>query len=1044
MKTICYCLKNPVVVCVGVIFLLLFGLLALSKMPYQLLPQVTRPIISVYTTYAGATPYEVEKEITDRQEKYLKNISGLHAMTSTSRDGMSVINLEFNIDTDMKLAFLNVSAKLDEVKGYPPNIEKPIIKTTGESIPIAVYLFVKTKKDNQEPIDHYQNFIYDEVIKYYERLSGVGEVYVSGGVSKQIQIILDSQKLAFNNITMEEVIQAIKTQNTNIAGGGIDFDQRNYRISTIGEYKDIASIYNTVIKSQGHKVILLKNIAKIIQGYANKTSYNIHNNDNVISIQIRPNADANILDLTQKVHTLTQKLNASVMQDQGLVIDWGRDQRHYIESSISQVKENIFVGIALAALILYAFLRNFSSLVVIALVIPVSIIGSFILLEAFGRTLNVVSLAGISFAISMIIDSAIVVMANIIAHKNKGANPYMASLRGTKEVIGALFASTITTVAIFIPIIGLKDEAGQLFVDIALAASSSILIAFLVCIFVIPTFAFFMLQRLPLLPTPEFKPLRKLGEGIEWLGAKLSYCLMAALKLCVHSTLSKIATIIIFVGFCSVFTFFSFPKIDYLPKGAQNFIISYLDPPPGLSLKEKERIIQEIYTDFKPFLQANGYEQKSPNDLPAIKDFFISSGGNMYFYLTAKNPEDAPKLIPYAQEVINSIPNISGVVLQQGIFSGASGSSIDLNINGNDLYALLYTAQELIISLKEHFPNLSIRAVPSLEINNREINLYPDSRALALNGLDLTHFGTIVEVMLEGKKISQFKESNGKNIDLVLKTSQNKDNVQISPENILYSQIYTPFGGIVPINSLATIKNELGISRIRHFEQSRNILLILNPRGNEPLEKITDTISENILPKIQKTTTNTITLSGNAGKLDKLKTELLGGFVLAIVITYLILCALYGNFIYPFIIILSVPFATTGGLMGLYILNRFIAPQNLDVITMLGFIILVGSVVNNAILIVYQTLINFKEYKIPAYESVLQATQSRLAPIYMSMLTSVFGLLPMVLFVGSGSEIYRGLGAVIIGGLVFSTIITIFVIPALLLFVIKDKKGGRQ
>lgn len=1038
MKLIAYCLKNPVVVCVAVIFLLLFGSIALYKMPYQLLPQVNRPIISVYTSYAGATPYEVEKEITDRQEKYLKNIPNLISMTSTSRDGMSIINLEFDIDTDMKLAFLNVSAKLDEVRGYPPDIDKPIIKSTGENIPIAVYLFIKTAQDNDESINHYKNFIYDFVIKYYERLNGVGEVYVSGGTSKQIQIILDAKKLAYNNITMDEVISAVKIQNTNISAGSIDFDQRNYRISTIGQYQDLSSIYNTIIKSEGNKVILLKNVASIVKGYENPTGYNIHNNDNVISLQIRPTPDANILDLTKKVEDLTIKLNNTTMKDEGLVIDWGRDQRHYIESSISQVKENIFVGIVLATLILYLFLRNFSSLIVVGLIIPTSVIGSFILLDAFGRTLNVVSLAGISFAISMIIDSAIVVMANIIAHKDKSKNLFEAAFLGTKEVVGALFASTITTIAIFIPVALLEDEAGQLFVDIALAASSSIFISFFVCIFVIPPFALFMLHKLSLLPKIQIKQLVKLGDFIEKIGTRMSSFLLKILTYCTKSGISRGLTIVIFVGICSIFSFLAFPKTDYLPKGSQNFIIAYLNPPAGLSLREKDRIIKEIYEDFKPFLAVNGYEQKSPSDLPVVRDFFISSGTNMYFYLSAKNPDEAPKLIPYAQSVIDSIPNITGVVLQQGIFSSSGSSSIDINVSGSDIYSLLDTATTIIDSIKKNFSNISVRTVPSLEINNREINLYPDSRALALNGLNVKSFGTIVEVMLEGKKISQYKDQDGKNIDLVLKTSQNKS--KISPEDILYSQIYTPNGGILSLNSLADVKNELGVSRIRHFEQNRNILIILNSYGGQPLEEIMDKISEKILPDIKKNTTDSIFLSGSAGKLDKLKTELLGGFVLAIVITYLILCALYGNFIYPFIIILTVPFATTGGLIGLYLLNRFLAPQNLDVITMLGFIILVGSVVNNAILIVYQTLINFKEYKLPAYESVIKATQSRLSPIYMSMLTSVFGLLPLVLFAGSGSEIYRGLGAVIVGGLIFSTIITVFVIPSLLLFVIKDKK----
>lgn len=1034
-----YCIKNPVVVCVGVIFLLLFGSLALSKMPYQLLPQVTKPLISIYTSYPGATPYEVEKAITDRQEKYLKNIPGLITMTSTSRDGMSIINLEFSINTDMKLALLNVSAKLDEVRGYPSDIEKPIIRTTGESIPIAVYLFVKTDKNNPESINHYKNFLNDEVIKYYERINGVGEVYVTGGQSKQIQIILDTQKLAYYNITMDEVISALQLQNTNISAGNIDFDQRNYRIQTTGEYQDISSIYNTVIKTQGNKTITLKNLSSIIKGYEKPTGFNIHNNDNVISLQIRPTANANILALTQKVQDTTKKLNDTIMKNQDLKIDWGRDQRQYIESSIKQVKENIIVGIILAVLILYVFLRNFSSLIVVALIIPISIIGSFILLNAFGRTLNVVSLAGISFAISMIIDSAIVVGANIIAHKNKTKNLLDATLIGTKEVIGALFASTITTVAIFIPIIGLQDEAGQLFVDIALASSSSIIISFFVCIFVIPTFSYYMLNKLSKLPKIRIKPLIKIDSLIGLLGEKISEIILKGLHFCIKSSSRRIATIVIFIGICSAFSYFAFPKTDYLPKGSQNFIVAYLNPPPGLSLSEKDRIIQEIYEDFKPFLTANGYKQNNKESLPAIKDFFISSGTNMYFYLTAQDSKQAPQLIPYAQNVINSIPNITGIVLQQGIFSGSSGSSIDININGNDLSSLLLTSQKLIALIKKDLPYIKIRTVPSLEINNREINLYPDPRTLALNGLSVTSFGNIIKVMLDGKKVSEFKDINGKRIDMVLKSSQiQKSNP--APEDILYSQIYTPHGGILSINSLATIKDELGVSQIRHSEQNRNILLILNPTTDEPLEKITDIITQKILPQIQKTTSDTISISGSAGKLEKLKNELLGGFVLAIIITYLILCALYGNFIYPFIIILTVPFATTGGLIGLYLVNKFITPQNLDVITMLGFIILVGSVVNNAILIVYQTIINSKEYKLKAYEAVINATQSRLAPIYMSMLTSVFGLLPLVLFAGSGSEIYRGLGAVIVGGLVFSTIITVFVIPALLLFVFKDKK----
>lgn len=1042
MKILQYCLKNPVVVCVCVLFLLLFGTLAWLKMPYQLLPQVTRPLISVYTPYAGASPYEVEKEVVDLQEKYLKNIPNLFSITSTSREGMGIINLEFASQTDMKLALLNVNAKLGEIRGYPLDADKPIIRTTGETIPIAVYLFVKTAKGNSENIGHYKNFIYDEILKHYERINDVGEVYVSGGVSKQIQIILDTQKLAYNNITMDEVISAIRVQNTNISAGSIDFDQRNYRISTIGKYQDISAIYDTIIKTRGNKIVPLRSIASVIKGHASVTSYNIYNNDNVISIQIRPTATANILSLTQETKKITQRLNDDVMKKMGLEIEWGRDQSHYIKSSIAQVKINIIVGILLAVLILLIFLRSFSSLIVLIFIIPASVIGSFILLEAFDRTLNVVSLAGISFAISMIIDSAIVMMSNIIAHKNHLSlqaqnNPselFKVTLFGAKEVFGALFAGTITTVAIFIPVILLNDEAGQLFADIAIASSSSILLSFFICVFVIPSFTLFMFSKLSY--KPKLKKSTQSFIGI--CGEKISNFLMKILTICAESWVSRVAVIVFFIGFCAVFSFLAFPKIDYLPKGHQNFIVGYLTPPPGLSMNEKRQIVEEIQEAFQPFLYSNNYKQEDSLQIPVIKDFFISAGTSMYFYLTAFNPELAPKLIPYAQGVIDSIPNTSGMVSQQGIFSGGGGSNIGINISGNDLAILLTTAQELIIALKNRFLDISIRPVPSLQINNREINLYPDPRSLALNGLDIKSFGRIVEVILEGKKISNFSSNNDKNIDLILKTSHNKNKSQISPEDILYSQIYTPSGGIIPLSLLAKVKIELGISQIRHFEQNRNILLTLSPNTDVPLEETVQIITNEILPSIQ-TDKATITLGGSAGKLENLRGELIGGFILAILITYLILSALYGSFLYPFIIILTVPFATTGGILGLYALNLFI-PQNLDVITMLGFIILVGSVVNNAILIVYQALINFKQYNILAKNAVMKATQSRLAPIFMSTLTSVFALLPLVVFAGSGSEIYRGLGAVIIGGLMFSTLITIFVIPLLLIFVIKDKK----
>ncbi|WP_104697580.1 MULTISPECIES: efflux RND transporter permease subunit [unclassified Helicobacter] len=1027
-----YCLLNPVVVFVCSVFLVLFGLMALDKMPYQLLPQISRPVISVYTSWKGAPPYEIEKEITDKQEKYLKNIPGLLSLTSNSRQGMSSITLEFDINTDMKTALLNVSSKLDEVRGYPSDVSKPIIKTTGENVPISIYLFAKTL-DVNEDINHYKSYIADDIIKYYERIDGVGEVYVSGGVNEQVFITLDTQKLAFYHITIDEVISSIKKQNLNISAGNMDFAQRNYRISTIGEYDSLDSIGNTVIKTIHNKNIILKDLAIIHQGYEKTSSYNFHNNNQTISIQIRPTASASILELTNKVEETTKFLNENFLEKRGLVIDWGRDQRQYILSSIKLVKENILLGIALAIIVLFLFLRKITPLVVVILAIPLSIIGSFVLLGAFDRTLNVILLAGVSFAISMIIDSAIVVLENILRHTKIQKDHLKACIVGTYEVTGALFASTITTLAIFIPIIFLKDDAGKLFVDIAIAASSSIGISLIVCLFMIPTFLYVVLKRLKIKDTKG-----SLSILVERFGEKITKIIMNCVIYCTKTTIRQISSVLIFVGLCGFFSFIAFPKTDYLPKGNQNFIIAYLTTPSGLSLEEKEHIVKILRSKFQPFLTTNPNHIDN-DEVPLVKDFFVSAGESIYFYLVANDPKRIKDLMAYAQESIDSIPNLRGVVLQQEIFSGASSSSIDINISGSDLNSLSTSAHNIIELIKEKIPNLSIRVIPSLDANNQEINLYPDNRSLALNGLNMQSFGTITEVMLKGKNVGDYRE-NGKILDLILDSKQAIKDRQTSPEDILYSQIYTPNGGIVLIGSLAVIKNEYGVSRIRHFEQKRNLLLIINTKDDTPIEKVADILQQEIIKPLAKNDKNDITISGSAGKLQKLKAELFNGFILAIIITYLILCALYGNFLYPFIIILTVPLATTGGLLGLFLVDKFIAKQNLDVLTMLGFIILVGSVVNNAILIVYQTLINIKQYHQENKEAILNATQSRLSPIYMSMFTSVLALIPLVLFAGDGSEIYRGLGAVLIGGIIFSTFITILIIPALLMLSTKTKK----
>ncbi|ETD25894.1 efflux RND transporter permease subunit [Helicobacter canis] len=1046
MNIVAFFLTRPVFASVVAIFITLFGCIAFMKIPYQLLPQTTRPMIGIYTYYAGASPYEIEKEIIQKQEAKLKNLKNLQTITATMRDGIGIVNLEFGLESDLRSAFVEVSAKLEEITGYPEGVQKPIVKTTGETIPISVYLFVSLQEaifsidqngSVDVAIDAYKDIIENEVLPHYERIAGVGEVILAGGVQPQVQIVLNTAQLAFNNITIQDIINAINKQNHNISAGSIDFDQHTYRVQTIGEYRSLDEVLNTIIRVQNGKITRLKDIASVQQGYSRKTSYNRHNREQVLSIQIRPTADANILEMTESIKALTQRLNDQVLPKE-LEITWGRDQSGFILNAISQVKQSVLLGMVLAIAVLLLFLRNGISLIILSLVIPLSIIGTFVVLHIFGRTLNIISLAGISFAISMVIDSAIVVLESIIRNRTKKPDsPVESTLTGVREVIGALFASSITTIAIFVPILYLKDEAGQLFADIGIAASSAIVLAFVICILIVPAFLLLFLKESKKAPSP-------LSQKIGAFGLRCSERIMHFVYKCVQSSRARFYTIAGFLGFCLIFSYFTFPKTDYLPRGEQNFIIAYISTAPGLSYNEKRYIVDQISLQIEPFVcryehNALGQELKDTcvksldaseqEEVPMIKNFYIGAGSSISFYLIAQDPKQSGKLIKFAKQAIEQVPGVSGVVLRQQVFSGASSSSIDINVSGDSLESITAATREVRDHIKERFSDMSVRVVPSLASNNREINLYPNDFALLENGLDVPSFGNIVSVLLGGKSLGSVK-INDAYMDLIL---QFKDSNH-SPEDILYAPIYAPNGKIVMLGALSEVQSTLGVSTIRHFEQKRNLLLIINPSNNTPLEEIISTIRADIIPPIAKAYPDLqITLNGNADKLSVLKGELLGGFLLAVMITYLILCALYGNFFYPLLIIASVPLAVSGGLMGLFFTNHFIAPQNLDVITMLGFIILVGSVVNNAILIIYQARINYHDHQMPWTQSVLDSTKTRLSPIYMSMLTSVLALLPLVVFAGAGSEIYRGLGSVLIGGLMFASIVSVFIIPAMLL-----------
>lgn len=1029
MDIIRFSIEKPVTVIVGVILVVLFGLIGLFKMPYQLTPTVTEPEITVTTAWTGATPYEIEREIIEEQEKVLKGIPRLIEMESSSFNGVGSITLRFKVGTRVDDALLRVSNKLGEVRSYPENVEKPVINATGAATSPVIWMVLKADDDNPNPSYTYRSYFENEIRQYLERVEGVADLFMGGGIEKELHVVVDTEKIGAYGLTINNLINVLGAENINVSSGSMGVGRRNYRIRTVAEFGSPGEVEDIVIRSTGERRILLKDVANVGFGYSKLTDAMIHNAKDGIAIGIKPEPGTNILDLTDRVEEVVERVNREKLKPSRVYLDWVYDQRPYIRGGIGLVRQNILIGGALAIIILLLFLRSISSTIIISTAIPISIIGTFIFMNALGRNLNVVSLAGISFAVGMLVDNAIVVLENIDRHRKMGKSPMQSAYDGTKEVWGAILASTLTTLAVFLPVVFIEEEGGQLFKDIAIAVTFAITLSLLVSISVIP-----MLSK-------QLFSLAREKTGAEGrsllvdLGNRLIERMMKLVNLTIKTTLTRVLTVLLLTTFSVVSSFLLFPKMEYLPQGNRNLVINILVPPPGLSYEERKEIGNQIFNVTRP------YFHRDHDGYPGIRNmFYVGAEQFMIFGAISLHEQRAGELVPLFMGVIHSIPGMLGISTQAGIFEArlGRGRTIDVDISSGDMNRIVQVAGLMFAMLTKEIPGSQLRPIPSLELLYPEVRIIPNRDRLKAAGMTAKDFGITIDVLMDGRKIGDFKQEGEKKIDLVLKASEKEIS---TPEELYNSLIATP--NAVPVSSFSELIRTAGITEIRHLERQRTITIQVTPPFEVPLQEAMELIENKIIPAIRDQGLLEgvdIHLSGAADKLTEMRKTMLWNFLLAVLITYLLMTALFANFIYPFIIMLIVPLAAAGGFIGLRLVNLFIAPQPFDILTMLGFVILIGVVVNNAILIVHQALNNIRYHGMDYKEAVLESTKTRLRPIYMTAATSVFGMLPLVVAPGPGSELYRGLGSVVLGGLSISTVFTVFVIPAMLMFFIKMEK----
>ncbi len=1013
-------LKNPTAVVVAILLVALFGAISLFKLPIQLTPDISKPEIIITTSWRSAAPEEMEAEIIERQEDVLKGLQGLESLVSSSGQGKGEITLRYQSGINLERALIDVMSALNQVPNYPVDATEPMISVGGNNTFTAIAWFaLKPLAGNKRDIVSYQDYVEEVIQTRIERVAGISKTNAFGGLSSELRITFDPYKTAALGLNIPE-LAATLTNNNDTSGGFNEVGRRKYTLRFSGKY-GTEQLAEMVLDWRDGQPILLRDVATVEVTLQDRTGILTLDGDPAIAMNAQAEQGVNVIDVMDELKSAMRELNEGPLKRVGLEMIQMSDETIYINRSMDLVRNNLLIGVALAIIVLWWFLRKFRATLIVALSIPISLVITLIVMFIAGRTLNIISMAGLAFAVGMVLDAAIVVLENIVRLREKGEQPESAALKGATQVWGALIASTVTTVAIFLPIAFLDAVSGQLFADLAITIAVAIVASLIVAVTVLPTAARKLLAQKSE-ADPHAHWWRNITKGV----------------MHITSTPNKrFAWIFGLMLFSFAGSWALFPKVDYLPKGNQNQFQAFILPPPGLSYPAARfEMSDEINRRIKPYLTG----EKQPQIAHTWMGFFGSFG---FIGGHAKNVDDIGEIIQIInREFLQGFPDTMAFASQSQIFrSLGGGRRIDVDIQGNDVDTLLRAAQTGFGAITHALPGVQIQPTPGLTLAEPELRMIPNERRMAEAGWNRFQVSAITRALGTGLYVGDFFNGQ-KRLDVFLRSLDWQ-----SPEELAAIPLYTPNAGIQPVGELVDIVRTAGPSSIRRVNRQRTITLQVTPPDNLSLEEAILQIKEQaepaILAVLAEDTVNesgslaSVNYRGTAEALTEALTSMSQSFILALIILYLLMAALFRSFKDSILVVLTIPLATIGGI-GFLQLTNLVIFQPLDLLTMIGFIILLGLVVNNAILLVYQTRMGESE-GLSRHDAVEQAVRLRLRPILMSTLTSICGMLPLLLIPGAGAELYRGIAAVIVGGMSVSTVFTLIFLPSLLQLGQKNK-----
>ncbi len=997
------CLANPVAVAVGCLLALLFGTLSLTRLPIQLTPEVEEPEITITTRWRAAAPEEVEAEILEPQEDALRGLPGLVRLQATASRGQAQIVARFAVGTDLRRALVEILGRLNQVPGYPEDAEEPVISSMGaESRPIAWFI-VKPLPGNDRPIASYQDFLEDVAQTRFERVPGVARSEVRGGRGREVRITFDPYQAAALGIELPEVAE-LAGGAEDVTAGFRDLGRRRYTVRLAGSY-GLEGLRDLILAWREGRPVRLRDVAEVAVTLQDRDAFVIQNGEPAMAVNAHRETGVNVLRVMAGLRQAAAELREGPLRRAGLSFQQVYDETQYIRRAIAMLQGNLGLGVLLAVGVLWWFVRRLRATLLVALAIPLSLVTSFAALDAFGRTLNVISLAGLALAVGMVLDAAIVVVENIVRLREQGLGAGEAALEGTAQVWPALLASTATTVAIFLPVVFLRDEAGQLFADLALGIAAAVTVSLVLAVTVIPTAARGWLGR-GALRDPHGSRWDALARGI---------------VRATDTPARRAAWILGLLAAAGAGTWALLPKADYLPEGNRNLVFAFILPPPGTNIDTLEREMGQVVAErMAPYLA--GERQ------PKVRDyFFVAFGRGAFMGARAEDPERTGELVGIVNRVLQGFPDTIAFARRASLFGGlGAGRTIDVDLQSRDVPRLLEAARAAFGLIHRALPGASVRPLPGLDLAQPELRLIPDEARLREAGWDRRTLARVARALGDGLLVGEHFDGRER-LDVILRAQP-----WATPEELAALPLATPGAGIVPLGELARVVRTAGPEQIRRIDRRRTVTLRVSPPEGLSIEEALERLRREVEPEVRPLLPEDgeIRYTGTADKLRTALAGMAGSFALAVAILYLLMSALFRSFRDGLLVLLTLPLATVGGVAALRLTN-LVTFQPMDLLTMIGFVILLGLVVNNAILLVHQTRVGERQ-GLPRSEAVARAVRLRLRPILMTTLTSIFGMLPLLLMPGAGTELYRGMAAVIVGGMAVSAAFTLLLLPALL------------